>query len=386
MMMGDCDDFGIACDGINVYIAFARAGMMMPDLDDLFYIMSHTGGLSWMMMEMQADPSGPGVGDIVDNAEIKLETVGDMGMSAGIALAWLEEDLAGGTNDELHVMFSMMGGHMWMPETVLVSGPDVDNHDLAFDGMGAVVTWEDDSTGADEVYVYSTPDMGMTSYQSQLSSGGGAYPVCDGSTMGFLAVAWADGGYPETTVAVSSRNGGATWLPAADLDQTLATGDSDYVEIAYNSTYNNFQVAWLDDALGSNNCYVGGLRVPSVTPVSPTFTPGDDIHFAVNNFGAMESMASKFVVLISTDVGSYSLPFGDGRSTGLKDNRYLPSMLSVLSGNLDMMGNGTTPVGALTIPSSLPPGRVFQSMALSFSTTGGVSFGSLTDLAPFTIM
>ncbi len=373
---GDCDDFGIACTGGNVYVAFAN-NRNSSSYDDLFYNMSHNGGISWMATETQIDPSGPGVGDLAPG-EISLV----VDASGDACIAWLEEDLSNGTSDELHAMFSTDGGHNWGAEIVLQNTVDVDNQFVALSGSSAVIVWEDDRLGGDEVYAWSTSDGGATGNEIQMSVAGGSYPVVVGGG-DYWAVIWGEGGYPEMTAMSSSRDGGSTWSAIQDLDAGVATGDTDYNEVAYNAQYGNFIGAWLDDVAGSNNCYAGGLRPASISAVSGSFTPGDFIHFSASGFGVSDT-GFNFAVMISSGAGNYALPFGDARNTGLLNNPYLPKFISLLSGTVDASGAGDTITGVVRIP-GVPPGTTFYCSAVAFSQAGGISFGSLTDVSSFTV-
>lgn len=368
----DCDYFSVACEGTNVFVTFAddrnQAGM-----DDLFLRMSHNGGVSWMMnmLDEQIDEAGPGVGD-VEAPEIL-----SAGGMTGLVVAWLEDETpSSAVSEELHVRYSPDGGHMWpIPEAVIGSGSDVENPALAFDGVSILVAWEDDRTGTDEVYLAVSRDFGISWTEHQISYGGGAYPVLTGSGDQW-AVAFAAGGFPERTEMAVSRDGAMSFLPATDLERG-AGADSDFIELAYNSLYGNFLVSWLDDAAGSNGVFVGGARPQTIQAVSPSFAPGDAIHFEASHFPASDDGAM-FAVFVSRGTGSYAVPYGDGRSTGLATNPYLPGHLNVLSGTLDADGFGTTV--STTVPST--PGVTWYATALSYlvsGSTGRVYPLTLTD-------
>ena len=368
----DCDYFSVTCEGMNVFVTFAddrnQAGM-----DDLFLRMSHNGGVSWMMnmLDEQIDEGGPGVGDV------EAPEVLSLGGMTGLVVAWLEDETpSSAVVEELHVRYSPDGGHMWpIPETVIGSGFDVENPALAFDGVTIVVAWEDDRTGVDEVYIAASHDFGVSWTEQQISYGGGAYPVLSGSGDQW-AVAYSAGGFPERTEMAVSRDGAMSFLPATDLEMG-AGADSDYVELAYNALYGNFVVTWLDDAAGSNGVFVGGARPQTLQAVSPSFAPGDAIHFEASHFPVSDDGAN-FAVFVSRGMGSYTVPYGDGRSTGLATNPYLPTYLNLLSGTLDGSGMGAT------VPTTVPPtpGVTWYATAMSYlvsGSTGRVYPLTLTD-------
>ncbi|MCH2101272.1 MAG: glycoside hydrolase [Planctomycetes bacterium] len=374
----DCDYFVVntctcgGCGGMNVFITFAD-DRNQAEMDDLFLRMSHNGGVSWMMnmLDEQIDEAGPGVGDV------EAPEVLSVGGMTGLAIAWLEDETpTSAVEEELHVRYSPDGGHMWpIPEAVLGSGADVDNPALAFDGSTLLVAWEDDRTGVDEVYLAVSRDFGISWIEHQISTDGGAYPVLSGQG-DLWAVSYSAGGFPERTEMAVSRDGAMSFLPAMDLE--LGGGaDSDYVEIAYNSMYDNFVTAWLDDASGSNRVFTGGARSQTLQAVSPSFVPGDVIHFEASHFPISDDGAM-FAVFVSRGTGNYAVPYGDGRSTGLASNPYLPGYLNVLSGTLDASGFGAT------VPTTVPrtPGVTWYATGLSYlvsSSTGKVYPLTLTD-------
>ena len=374
--LGDCDYQDVSADGANAYVAFCDDRNASSD-DDLFFIMTHDGGLTWMMPEVQIDPSGPANGDL-EAAEIHLSVVGQ-----NAVISWLEDELPSAASDEeVHFMSSSDGGHTWNPEVILMTGSDADNHHMSFDGSTVVVTWEDNSTGADEAYAAVSSDFGATWTTTMVSSGGAAYPVAAGAgdTWG---VAWSGPAYPEGTMLAISRDYGVSF--GAGVDCAIGSpGDTDYVELAHNPMYNNFVTAWLDDVLGVNDCYANGARSATLTPVSASFTPGDNIHFEASGFPASDA-GSTFVALISSGTGNYLTPYGDNRSTGLLDNPYIPKWMSHLSGTIDAFGNGTTVVGSLSIP-GVPAGSTFYTTGVAFTGGGGVVFGDISDVTEFVIM
>ncbi|MDP6940828.1 MAG: sialidase family protein [Planctomycetota bacterium] len=374
--LGDCDYQDVCGDGANVYVVFCDDRNATSD-DDLFFIMSHDGGLSWMMPEVQIDPSGPANGDI-EGTEIHLSVIGQ-----NAVVAWMEDELLSSSADEeVHFMYSADGGHSWNPEVVLHTGSDGDNQYLAFDGSTVAVAWEDNSLGSDEISVAISSDFGATWTTSMVSSGGGGYPTVagNGDTWG---VAWTGPSYPEGSMLAVSRDYGASFNASVDC-AAGSMGDSDYAEMSHNALYNNFVCAWLDDDLGTNSCYAGGARSATLTPVSASFTPGDTIHFEASGFPASDS-GSTFVALLSSGTGNYMTPFGDNRSTGLLDNPYIPSKMPLLSGTIDAFGNGSTAVGALTIP-GVPAGSIFYTTGVAFTKTGGYVFGDISDVAEIVIM
>jgi len=373
----DCDYMAITCEDINAFVTWADGRDPSGD-DDLYLRMTHNGGTTWMMMMMdeQIDKGGNGTGD-VEAPEVLIE-----GGMFGLVVAWLEDGTATSPSDEeLHFLFSPNGGHLWPnPEVVFGSGYDVENPSMAFDGGTIVLAWEDDRTGIDEVYAATSYDYGLTWTEQQISQGGGTYPVVRGQSE-LWAITYGMGGFPEGTGLSISRDGGTTFLASQDLKAGLGN-DTDFNELAYNQLYENFVAVWLDDSAGSNNLFAGGARAQSIAAVSPSFMPGDSLHFEASHFPTSDDGGS-FAVIASSGLGSYALPYGDGRNTGLLNNPYLPARLAQLSGSIDASGAGVTPT--LTVPNT--PGMTWYAVGLSYlqSQTGLIYLQRMTDVIEITV-
>lgn len=374
----DCDYVSIACEGSNAFVTFAD-DRNSPSQDDLFLRMSHNGGVSWMMnmLDEQIDEGGANHGDI-EAPELVIR-----GGMTGLVVAWLEDQTPSSPDDEeLHLRYSPDGGHMWpIPESTLGSGADVENPFVGFDGGTIVAAWEDDRSGTDEVYAAVSRDFGLSWTEHTISSGGGSYPVVHGAE-DFWAISYTSGSFPQGTALALSRDGANSFLPGLDL-KGPGGNDTDFNELAYNELYQNFVSVWLDDAAGSNNLFVGGARAQTLRAVSPSFAPGDALHFEVSHYPVSDDGAL-FAVFVSRGVGNYPVPYGDGRNTGLLSNPYLPARLNLLSGTIDAAGFGATP--ALTVPNT--PGVTWYATALSYlvsSTTGKVYTLTMTDRTSLTV-
>ncbi|MBC8405002.1 MAG: exo-alpha-sialidase [Planctomycetes bacterium] len=374
--MADCDSVAICCEGMNAFMTWAD-DRNLAGQDDLFLRMTHNGGVSWMMNmdDEQIDQNGPGVGNV---AGARIQITGGMG---GLAVAWLENKTStSAIDEELHVLYSPDGGHIWpLPEAVLASGADVDNQSLAFDMATLAVAWEDDRSGSDQVYVSVSKDFGFSWTESTLTSQGGAEPVIAGYE-DLWAVAFCDGSAVESSSLAVSRDGGFNFLPTVSLKNSSA--DCDFIQLSYNADYENFTALWLDDHNGFNQPYAGGARSQTLTAVSPTYAVGDSIHFEATHF-PFADFNTPFVVLLSSAQGSYRLPFGDGRNTGLLNNPYQPAYLTQLGGIIDFDGNGVTPT--LTIPNT--PGATWHAVGLAYLTShsGAVYLLRMTDLISITV-
>lgn len=378
--LADIDDFAITTDGANVNVAWSddRAAV---GADDLWFRMSHDSLATWMAPEVQLDASGPLSGDI------ELPYIFMTFQGSNVALCWIEDNLPTSVVDEeLHFLHSGDGGHTWDAEVTLQSGFDTDNHWMSGDGSTLIVAWEDNRSGADQVYAAVSPDQGATWTENLISAAGGGYPraLAGGDYAGVVFSAGALA--PETCGLAVSRDAGTTFLPALDLASGTMVADTDFSEVAYNAKYRNFVAAWLADDLGVNHVYAGGLRCQTLSPIG-TFSAGLPISFEVDNVGASEA-GGFFGTLVAAGPGHYTLPFPGAYDIGLASDPYLTKTLSMnpgpLTGGVDAAGHGST--STLPLPAAVPPGTVLHCVAIAFKTAGGVAIGSITDVTTVTVL
>ncbi len=360
-MMADCDGMAICCEDLNVFVTWAD-DRHTPGMDDVFLRMSHDGGANWMMtmMDEQIDSSGIGVG----NAEgDRLQISGGM---MGLVVAWMENHTATtGADCELHVRYSPDGGHLWpIPEATLATGADVSAPSLVVDPATICVAWQDDRSGSEQIYAAVSKDYSLSWTEHSLTSSGGAQPSVGGYA-DLWAVSWLENpATPRAQMAVS-RDGGMNFLaPIA-----LQTSDAELPQLSYNSRYENFVAAWIESPSAARSVHAGGVRSQSLRALSPGFAVGDPIHFEVDHFPTADA-GTPFAVLLSSATGSYRLPFGDGRNTGLLDNPYQPAYLSLLSGTIDFAGHGTTPT--LTVPNT--PGATWYATGLAYLASAHATY------------
>jgi len=375
--LGDCDDETVTCNGMDVYVAWCDDRNALYD-DDVFFTMSHDGGLTWMGPEMQLDASGPANGDVDYGMNMKC-------VGSEICLIWEEDELpSSAADEEIHFIYSDDGGHNWWNEVTVTTGFDSDGAMLAYDGTNILIAYEGNSTLVDEIWVSQANDPAAPTAwtATMLSTATAQYPVVVGD-VDYWSVVGSGAGTPQTPWAVSSHDGGWYWGGELDCaNGTQPTGDTDFMTAAYNTLYDNTICAWLSDDLGQNTVYVGGYRSQGVTAVSPSFTTGDTINFMGHGFGNGNIGLTGLVLATLNGSGSYMLPFGDNRNTGLMDNPYIPLYMGMFSGGIDPIGKFMTPT--LTIP-ALPAGATLHYCAVALDLAAGVSFGSLTDAHVATI-
>lgn len=370
-----CPTVAMAAQGGNAFVVWPDGRHSgLPSSSDLFLRMSHNAGASWMMNmgdeKINESPAGTGF--------VAWEGLDIQGGMTGLVAAWLESDLpAVGDPAQLHIRYSPDGGHMWpIPESTLgVTGGPVKEHSLGFDGFILVAAWVEEMAGRDEVFAAHSTDFGLSWSIEQVSIAGGGAPRVAGSGDQWMVVYSPPG---ETSLlARSSRDAGKTWLPAVNLFSTGAGRAYDSSSV-FDVRYGNFLTSWIESSSTmGRRAFAGGLRPQTIQAVSPSFAPGDAIHFEASHFPASDDGAM-FAVFVSRGTGNYAVPYGDGRSTGLATNPYLPNYLNVLSGTLDASGSGAT------IPTTVPPtpGVTWYATAMSYlvsGSTGRVYPLTLTD-------
>jgi len=245
-----------------------------------------------------------------------------------------------------------------------------------------IVTWEDDRLFIDEVFVATADfNVGPTfNPDAQLSTGGGGFPRISGRG-DYVGISYNAGNTtPNTVGAAVSRDGGMSFGSGFTVSDT--TGDADDGEIAFNALYGNFVCAWLSNDLGVNHLYVGGFRSQTITPVG-TFSAGNPVHLDASGFGTSED-GNFFGVAISGSTGSYPLPFGDGRETGLAQDPYLNWSLTQIPGFMaGSLSNGAGSTPTLSLP-PIAPGTTLYFVGVGFDASPGLF--SLTDVSSLTIL
>lgn len=357
----DCDAMAICCEDLNVFVTWADE-RNTPGMDDVFLRMSHDGGANWMMsmMDEQIDSSGIGVG----NAEgARMQISGGM---MGLVVAWMENQTATtGSDCELHVRYSPDGGHMWpIPEATLASGAMVSAPSLMVDPATICVAWQDDRSGSDQIYAAVSKDYSFSWTEHTLSSNGGSQATVVGYA-DLWGVSWLDNAAAPRAQMAVSRDGGSNFLTSIALQNNSAA----HPALTYNTRYENFVAAWMEQPSAARSVHAGGTRSQTLQAVSPSFAVGDSIHFEASHF-PLADYATPFAVLLSSGTGHYKLPFGDGRNTGLLNNPYQPGYLPLLSGVIDFNGSGTTPT--LTIPNT--PGATWYAAGLAYLTSAHATY------------
>lgn len=373
----DVDAVALDIEDSIVHMAWAD-NFANPVSDDVYYAQYDLGLGAFTQTDVlvSANIQAAG-GDVDDNVVLSAS-----GPNVAIGM---QADNIGGTSEGLWVNV-MLGGVFTGDQFVgaYTSGiHDVDNPAILMKDLTTViVTWEDDRLFVDEVFAASA-DFNIAPVfnpETQLSSGGGGFPRISGYG-DYVGVSYSAGAStPHAAGAAVSRDGGMTFGSGFTMSDN--SGDVDYAEIAFNPLYGNFIGAWLADDLGVNHVYVGGFRSQTITPVG-TFSAGNPVHLDASGFGASED-GNFFGVLLSSGLGSFPLPFGDGRETGLNPDPYLNWAMNQIPGSM----SGVLSAGGGSTPSlSLPPiaaGTVFYYVGVGFDASANLY--SMSDIASLTIL
>jgi len=380
----DIDYFAMAVEGLTVHVVWQddRAGSSI--FNDVFYQKSIDGGSTWLASDNQVDTSGPLVGDA--NGDMHAIAMGNL-----VAVGWLEE-LTSSSFEEVRVNVSPNGGATWNGDVMVGTYDpifqDVDGVWLALGDAGGTTsiacTWRHPIGGIDEVFVATSLDNGATwPYETQISTIGGSYarfPRIDEIPL-TLAVTFSTGDSPNRSETAYSNDGGQTWTT---LQTSTTTGDADYCEIGFNVDYNNVICAWLSDDLGAsnrNNVFTGGFRAQTLTPVG-AFSAGSMVNFEISNW-PMNAGDPEFAVVASASEGSFLLPFGDGRNTGLTYDAYMRMSINQIPGLLTgtILTDGTGSTQPFPFPASVPPGTTIYLIGIGLDTNiTPYPLGAMTDI------
>lgn len=381
----DVDGFAVDADGLTVHVAWQdnRNGIG----DDVHYQRSDDGGATWFSVDQDLDVSGPGTGNA--------DGVMDLAASGNwVAVGWLEDDGTYST-DNVHVNISGDSGFSWLGDRIVADfspgNADADSIGLSIGAStpypNVVAAWADDRMGYDEVFVSSTSDGGQNwRPDTRLSFFEGEAPRIskrhDEETM---VLTWLTGDYPNRAEAAFSLDHGVTWEGGFSISSSIAK-DIDLVEGGFNRSYNNAFSIWLAGDYPENHLYVGGYRPQTLTPVG-VFAAGNQVHFEVADWTLADTA---FGVLISSGPGSFRLPYGDDRETGLFNGLLLGVSMGqipgLLSGIIAPDRTGSTPDFTFPYSPLLPPGTALHCAAVGFdSGTVPPTPGVITDIVVQTV-
>ena len=249
--------------GSNVYVVWQddRNG-----IDDVWYQISIDRGQTWHTSDTQVDDPLDTTGDAQHDPSIEV-------MGATVVVAWQEQKPAGAP-EQLRANVSQTYGGIWKGDTQIGSyipgTDDVDSAEVMVCAGRPFITWDDDRTGDDEIYVAVSADVGTTWMPDvRLSAAGGNFPRILRGFFSRVAICWTSGFFPNFAESTYTLNAGDTWtsIPLSDT-----TGDADYCEITFNWQNDNIVTLWLSNDLGANNAYAGGYSVCG--PATTTFRNG----------------------------------------------------------------------------------------------------------------
>ncbi len=369
----DVDTIDIAMDNGVAHIAWIDN---FAGGDGAWYSAYDFAGAAFTSMDVAISANANALGgDVDDPVQISADN--------GVVAVCFQNRIVSGANE---TYANVMLGGAWNGDALVgnftAGVDDCDNNDILVNGNNVIVAWEDNRTGGDEVYVASadTSAGGVVFGADVLASiGGSGYPRLTGGG-DYVACLSGFGVFPNISGAAVSTDGGMTFGAPFTYSDTI--GDVDYVEGAFNSMYGNFISAWLSDDSGVNNCYVGGFRNQTATAVG-TFSAGNLVHFDASGFGASED-GNLFAILLSGAPGSYLLPYGDGRETGLTQDAFMAYSLGQIPGLMSGAlagGGGSTP--DVVMP-NLAPGTMIYFVGVGFDASANLY--SVTDVNSVTTL
>ncbi|MAW59360.1 MAG: hypothetical protein CMJ94_00845 [Planctomycetes bacterium] len=348
---------------------------------DVFLNRSVDGGQTWAhAQDIQVDDSAAGTGKVDATRPLTIA-----GGDQGLVMGWIET--FPGDEPDLVIRYSADGGQTWTQPSSRMARRDgpVEEFGLDFDGTTIVTTFREINvnSGYSMLWCGRSRQFGAAWKLSnvapssnyiedvQLTGNGDTWAVlCEDSSIGRIGSWYA-----------VTRDAGKTWSALQPMLPEPRERDQVDPRVAWSERYQNILVAWIDldwATFGARDeLDVGGFRVQTLQAVSPSFTPGDPVHFEASLFPEADAGAD-FVVFVSRSLENFHLPWGDGRNLGLGPNGFLPGQLAVLSGTLDADGFGAT------VPTTVPqtPGVTWYAAAMSYrvsATTGRIEPQTLTD-------
>ena len=373
--VGSADVDAIALDGHDRHVAVIWQDDRSGSNNDVWYQHSHHHGMAWQPADLPIQTNGVGATHAVGPIDVAVEGMTNI-------VSWTE--LRSGAEPEVRFNISYDSGANWQAADILIGtyAPGVEPvnaHACHVQNSVLQVAHADRRAGVDGVHVsYSLDGQNWT---EEWVAAGAADTLQFRGRESSIGLSWHSAG---DAMATFSRNTGLGWQPAVEVSD-LAGADS--VSIAFDALHDNFLTAWSAPEGGVDHPFASGFR-PQTLRTSAPFVAGGAGAFVVEHFSAWES-GWEFGVLVSGGLGSYLLPFGDGRETGLlQDAKLAQSLLYIpgaFSGVLDNAGGGAT--ATATIPAGVPPGAVIHAAAVSFQRvppTGPV-LGGLTDTLAVTI-
>jgi hypothetical protein len=263
----DVDKVAMCADGNTVHLVWEDDGNS-AGLDDVWYQRTTDGGATFLASRIQldilTDPTHAGDSSASGTDGIRVLSVGNV-----VFAAWLEERTSS-SNEEARVAISTDGGTTWAAD-FMVGGydpliDDVDALDALISGTNLMVTWVDNRVaggGDDLVHVVTSTDTGATWSEAMVCNciDSSVPRFCGGGTdVGVTYTADVDGAGGQYVGFAASVDGGLTWLDEVAIgDDTLY--DADFAEGGYNALYRNFFSGFLSNEFSTNNVYVSGFCV-----------------------------------------------------------------------------------------------------------------------------
>lgn len=157
---------------------------------------------------------------------------------------------------EVYFRRSLDGGATWQSQKRLTyNAGGSSNAKIAISGANLFVVWEDDTPGNNDIYFKKSTDQGVTwqTIKNLTNNAGGSYSPEIAASGANVYVTWYDDTSGNNEIYVrKSVDGGETWQSSQRL--TNDADDSLYPDIAVSGA--NVYVAWQDTASGNAEIYV----------------------------------------------------------------------------------------------------------------------------------
>lgn len=339
----------------------------LPGVPEPYYQRSSDGGQTWLSNSI---PLAPGMW--TDPSDLRIEAEGSR-----VAIVFQEVSAL----CSIAINVSNDGGDSWLPNPRRVAGALSPtcvprNPRLLFTPTHLVVAWSDDRAvaGFRTPYLAWTQDDGQSWEERQLlPTFGFDLRIQGDSSNGTFAVMWNGAAQIYAVVSQSATPNPGTVFVVDGANSSSMEG----VTLRRDSAYEDMLAVWMErDRNGPLQVWAAGFRGPTILPRG-SFQAGGSVHFEIMQFPHNET-GWEYQALVSNYFGNAALPFGDGRSVGLRQHPWLVISATNpnLRGTIQADGTGTTP--ASIFPPGIPPFTPLYMAAVAIGP--GLTFGSITDV------
>jgi hypothetical protein len=363
----DIDDIALAASADRAYIAW-RDNFTNGVDDTVWFSSFDLKNGNFVLQDIDLSPNmAIAGGDADDGIEIAVD-------NSHVAVIFHADNL-GSVSEQVRINLSSDLGTNWSGDQMVgqydnaIAGHDTDDGTVLVEDARLAVSWRDNRSGVDQVYVTTADFAGMTFAPDHLCSDGTTGvgpPHMAGEFSGeTLAIAWNqfDG---RVAKACSFRND--VWGSSFLLSNN--PGDVRNVRLAWNDLYDNFLATYVSNDVLDDEIFAGGFRNQQV---AGSLTAGAAATLTVSGFEANVD----FRVVAAAATGNVRIP--DGRNIGLAFDSFLDKTrkIGLLRSTTDAFGKGST--APIVVPSGLAGSQLYL-LAVSFKNNGDIA--DLSDVLP----